>query len=123
MTLWNLFCEQADVTTTRVAELCRRLDDLPLAVEAGCGLATVLSPAQILERLSGRLDLLKGGRDAEGRSRRPSGATIGGRTACSTRPSGCYSRLSVFRGGFTLEAARSICDADLDVISSLVSRA
>jgi hypothetical protein len=50
-----------------VTELCRRLDDLPLAVELAARRANVLSPAQILDRLGARLDLLRGGRDADAR--------------------------------------------------------
>ena len=50
-----------------MAELCRRLDDLPLAVELAARRADVLSPAQILDRLGSRLDLLRGRRDADAR--------------------------------------------------------
>ena len=50
-----------------IAELCRRLDDLPLAVELAAARTNALTPEQILERLSQRLDLLKGGRDADPR--------------------------------------------------------
>ena len=52
---------------TTIAELCRRLDNLPLAVELAAARTNALSPEQILERLSQRLDLLKGGRDADPR--------------------------------------------------------
>ena len=48
-----------------IAELCRRLDDLPLAVELRRRLHERPPPAQILERLAQRPDLLKGGRDAD----------------------------------------------------------
>ena len=54
-------------TATRIGELCRRLDNLPLAVELAAARTRHLSPAQLLERLSQRLDLLKGGRDADPR--------------------------------------------------------
>ena len=64
----TLFCERSgldpDETT---AELCRRLDNLPLAVELAAARTGVLTPPQILDRLAQRLDLLKGGRDAEAR--------------------------------------------------------
>ncbi len=53
--------------TRTIAELCRRLDDLPLAVELAAARTSALTPQQILERLSQRLDLLKGGRDADPR--------------------------------------------------------
>src|SRR5262249_10803760 len=64
----ELFCERSRLEPDEtIAELCRRLDDLPLALELAAARARVLSPAQILERLDQRLDLLKGGRDADPR--------------------------------------------------------
>ena len=63
-----LFCERAQLEPSEeIAELCRRLDSLPLAVELAAARTRALSPAQILDRLSQRLDLLKGGRDADPR--------------------------------------------------------
>ena len=64
----ELFCERSRLDPDgTIAELCRRLDDLPLALELAAARTSVLSPADILQRLSQRLDLLKGGRDAEPR--------------------------------------------------------
>ena len=64
----ELFCERSRLDPDEaIAELCRRLDQLPLAIELAAARTSVLSPAQILERLSQRLDLLKGGRDADPR--------------------------------------------------------
>ena len=64
----SLFCERSQHEPSGdIAELCARLDSLPLAVELAAARTKALSPAQILERLSGRLDLLKGGRDADPR--------------------------------------------------------
>ena len=50
-----------------VAELCARLDNLPLALELAAARTVVFSPEQLVERLSERLDLLKAGRDADPR--------------------------------------------------------
>src|SRR5207237_455079 len=56
----ELFCARSQLERSDdVAELCRRLDNLPLAVELAAARASVLSPAQILERLSQRLELLR----------------------------------------------------------------
>ena len=106
-----------------VEELCRRLDDLPLALELAAARTKVLSPEQILERLGQRLDLLKGGRDAE-----PRQATLRATIEWSLRParrrrsSGSSRGLAVFAGGCTLEAAEAVCDADLDTLQSLVEK-
>jgi hypothetical protein len=60
----RLFCERSGLPSDEtIAELCRRLDNLPLAIELAAARARVMSAAQILERLSTRLDMLKGGRD------------------------------------------------------------
>ena len=65
-------------------EICDRLDRLPLAIELAAARCKALSPEQILERLSERLDLLRGGRDADERQpryvRRSPGATTSSRT-------------------------------------------
>src|SRR5919198_1676399 len=66
----ELFCARSWLERDdTIAELCRRLDNLPLAVELAAARTNVLSPTQILGRLSQRLDLLKGGRDAQARQR------------------------------------------------------
>jgi predicted ATPase len=63
-----LFCERAQQEPSPdIRELCRRLDGLPLAIELAAARARMLSPAEVLARLSQRLDLLKGGRDADPR--------------------------------------------------------
>ena len=64
----ELFCARARIGPSEsVAELCARLDNQPLAVELAAARVTLLSPEQILERLSQRLDFLQGGRDADPR--------------------------------------------------------
>ena len=82
---------------------------------------SVLSPAQILERLSRRLDLLKGGRDADPRQQTLR-ATIAWCTSCLDREQRLFTRLSVFAGGCTLEAAEEVAEADLDRLQSLVEK-
>ena len=64
----SLFCERSRLEPSdEIAELCARVDNLPLAVELAAARAKALSPAQILDRLTSRLDLLQGGRDADPR--------------------------------------------------------
>ncbi len=110
---------QADET---IAELCRRLDNLPLAVELAAARASVLSPTQILERLSKRLDLLKGRRDAEARQQTLRAAIEWSYELLDEEEQRLFARLSVFVGGCTLETAEEVCDADLDVLQSLVDK-
>ena len=63
-----LFCERAGLEPTdAIAELCARLEGLPLAIELAVARLRLLSPEQLLDRLSSRLDLLKGARDADPR--------------------------------------------------------
>lgn len=119
----ELFCARSRLEPDEaIAELCGRLDNLPLAVELAAARTGVLSPAQILKRLSERLDLLKGGRDAEARQKTLR-ATIewsyGLLGSDEQRP---FARLAVFRGGCTLEAAEEVAEADLDSLQSLVDK-
>jgi class 3 adenylate cyclase len=76
-----------------VAELCTRLDNLPLALELAAARTKLFSPEQLLDRLGQRLDLLKGGRDADPRQQRCARRSSG-RTVCSTSRSGSSSRSS-----------------------------
>src|SRR4029077_2794220 len=63
-----LFCARARIEPSDdVSELCGRLDNLPLAIELAAARTNVLSPAQMLGRLSQRLDLLKARRGGDPR--------------------------------------------------------
>jgi predicted ATPase len=119
----ELFSErsQLDADDT-VAELCRRLDNLPLAVELAAARARMLSPAQILERLSHRLDLLKGGRDSEARQQTLRTTIEWSYDLLTEEEQRLFRALSVFAGGFTLEAAEQVAEADLDTLQSLLDK-
>ena len=118
-----LFCERSRREPGEtIAELCRRLDHLPLAVELAAARTRVLTPLQILDRLGQRLDLLKGGRDASPRQQTLR-ATIGwSHDLLTGDEKQLFARLAVFAGGCTLDAAEDVCDADLDVLHSLVDK-
>ncbi len=119
----NLFCERAGAKADEtVAELCRRLDQLPLAVELAAARSAVLSPAQILDRLGRRLDLLRGGRDAEARHQTLRTTIAWSYELLDEDGKDLFARLAVFDGGCTLEAAEATCDADLDTLQSLVQK-
>jgi predicted ATPase len=119
----SLFCERAQLDPSdEIAELCRRLDSLPLAVELAAARTKALSPAQILERLSKRLDLLQGGRDADPRQQTLRATIEWSYDLLLPEEQERFRRLAVFAGGCTLEAAEEVCDADLDTLQSLVEK-
>ena len=96
----TLFCERSglDPDDTTV-ELCRRLDNLPLAVELAAARAGVLTPPQIVARLAQRLDLLKGGRDAEARQHTLRATIEWSHDLLADDEKQLFARLSVFAGG------------------------
>ena len=119
----SLFCERAQVEPSgEIAELCTRLDSLPLAVELVAARVKALSPAQILERLSSRLDLARGGRDADPRQRTLRATIEWSYDLLSDHEQQLFRRLSVFAGGSSLEAAEEVAEADLDTLQSLVEK-
>jgi predicted ATPase len=105
-----------------IAELCERLDSLPLAIELAAARTRVLSPAQILERIGRRLDLFEGGRDADPRQRTLRATIAWSYDLLSPDDRRLFERLSVFTGGCTLEAAEDVAEAELDSLQSLVEK-
>ncbi len=119
----TLFCERSRLEPSEeIAELCARLDDLPLAVELAAARTKALSPTQILERLSQRLDLLKGGRDAEVRQQTLRATIAWSYDLLSQEEQRVFRALSVFAGGCSLDAAEEVAGADLDTLQSLVEK-
>ena len=109
-------------TNGHVAEICSRLDHLPLAVELAAARARVLTPKQLLEHLEERLPLLTGGSPELPERHRTLRATIDwSYDLLSDHEQRLFARLSVF-AGFTLEAAEQVCDADLDTLQALVEK-
>jgi predicted ATPase len=118
-----LVCERARTEPTpEIAELARRLEGLPLALELAAARLSILTPKQLLERLSQRLDLLKGGRDADPRQQTLRATIEWSYDLLSDEEQRLFRALSVFSGGCTLEAAEEVCDADLDSLQSLVDK-
>ena len=106
-----------------VAEICRRLDCLPLAIELAAARVKALSPSSLLERLEQRLPLLAGGSRSAPERQRTLRATIAwSHDLLAPAEQGLFARLAVFAGGCTLEAAEAICGADVDAIASLVDK-
>ena len=106
-----------------VAQICRRLDGLPLAIELAAARVKTLPPAALLERLEHRLPLLTGGpRDAPPRQQTLSATLEWSHELLDEREKRLFARLGVFAGGCTLEAAEEVCGADLDTLQSLVDK-
>jgi predicted ATPase/class 3 adenylate cyclase len=119
----ELFCTRARLEPDEtIRELCRALDNLPLALELAAARTSVFSPRQILERLGQRLDLLKGGRDADPRQQTLRATIDWSHELLDHDEQRLFARLAVFRGGCTFETAETVCDADADTLQSLVDK-
>jgi predicted ATPase/serine/threonine protein kinase len=109
-----------------VAEICARLDGLPLAIELAAARVKVLSPASMLTRLASRLQLLTGGsRDLPQRQQTLRAAIDWGYDLLNPAEQKLFRRLSVFVGGCNLESVEAVCDTkgdlDLDLLDGMAS--
>jgi class 3 adenylate cyclase len=125
-----LFIERAvavrgDFTVTNdnapaVAEICARLDGLPLAIELAAARIRVLTPQALLARLdsaSGGLRLLTGGRrDVEARHQTLRATIAWSWDLLAPAEQTLFRRLAVFVGGWTLEGAEAVCDAATEAL-------
>ncbi len=134
----RLFAERAAARDSRfrlteqnaeaVRGVCQRLDGIPLAIEQAASQSALLSPAQILQRLSDRFKLLKLPRDTADRHQTMRATIDWSYDLLSEDERTLFRRLAVFAGGWTLEAAEAICgegigvDRVLDLMRSLVDR-
>jgi predicted ATPase len=99
-----------------VAEICSRLDGLPLAIELAAARVKILSPSAMQSRLASRLQLLTGGsRDLPARQQTLRHAIDWSYDLLSEPEQKLFRRLSVFVGGCTLEAVESVCDTKQDL--------
>jgi predicted ATPase/class 3 adenylate cyclase/Tfp pilus assembly protein PilF len=115
-----------NVNALAVAEICNRLDGLPLAIELAAARIKLLSPQAILTRLTNRLKLLTGGaQDLPVRQQTLRGAIDWSYHLLNTEERMLLSRLGIFTGGCTVEAAEAVCNATgdlpIDVLDGLQS--
>lgn len=117
------FDPDADSQRDAIDQICTRLDRLPLAIELAAARVKLLPPVKLLKRLEQRLSLLTSGpRDAPERQRTLRATIAWSHDLLSEDERQLFERLAIFSGGCTLEAAESVCDADLDTLQSLVER-
>jgi predicted ATPase/class 3 adenylate cyclase len=128
----NLFVERAqaadaefavtDENARDVAEICARLDGLPLAIELAAPRVRVLSPAALLRRLDDRLKLLTGGaHDLDERQRTIRTTIEWSYDLLPDAERALFAQLGVFVGGCRLDAAEELCTAELDLLDGLQS--
>ena len=107
-------------TAPEIGEIVTRLDGLPLALELAASRLRVLSLEALTTRLEHRLPLLTGGaRDAPERQQTLEGAIRWSHELLEPDHQRLLARLSVFAGGWTLEAAEAVCGPELDVLEGL----
>ncbi|WP_280261360.1 protein kinase domain-containing protein [Nocardia abscessus] len=121
--------ELAEGNKSTVARICSRLDGLPLAIELAAARMRTMSPEQILQRLTNRYALLtRNSRTAPTRQQTLRWCIDWSHQLCTPVEQRLWARLSVFAGGFELDAAEQVCGAGLapedllDGLSSLVDK-
>jgi predicted ATPase/DNA-binding SARP family transcriptional activator len=129
----ELFCERARThdagfgldagNVAAVAEICQRLDGLPLAIELAAARCGLLSPGEIAERLDAALgELGVAPRDAPARQRTLRATIDWSHALLSAQERDCFARFAVFSGGATVEAAEAITGAGIDTLDRLVAK-
>jgi predicted ATPase/class 3 adenylate cyclase len=105
---------------TAVAEICRRVDGLPLAIELAAARCGLLSPREIAQRLDAVVEALGvGARDAPARQQTLRATVDWSHDLLSEPAKTCFARFAVFAGGATVRASEAITGADIDTLDEL----
>ena len=105
-----------------VAELCARLDGLPLAIELAAARTKLLPPAALLARLGNRLELLTGGRRDAPRHQQTLRMTLDwSYDLLDPEAQHLFAQLGVFAGGWTLPSAEAVCSGNNSVLEGLAA--
>jgi predicted ATPase/DNA-binding CsgD family transcriptional regulator len=135
----RLFADRASYVRSRlelsedaagaVETIVRRVDGIPLAIELAAARVRVLSPEEIVDGLDDHLRLLRGGHRSDPRHQTIRGSLDWSHELLTDQERQLFARLSVFSGGFDLEAAAAVCAGDaitaghvLDEIEGLVDK-
>ena len=102
--------------------LCGHLDNLPLALELAAARTVVFSPAQLLDRLSQRLDLLRAGRGVDARQETLRATIAWSHDLLDAGEQALFRGMSVFAGSCSFESAEQVAGADPDRLQSLLDK-
>jgi hypothetical protein len=112
-----------DANAVAVAEICARLDGMPLAIELAAAHATLLAPEEMIGRLDDALTVLVGGpRDAPQRQQTLRATLDWSHGLLDHQEQQAFAGLAVFSGGCTLEAAETVLGVDLSAVEALLAK-
>jgi predicted ATPase/DNA-binding SARP family transcriptional activator len=115
--------EVTPVNAPAIADVCRRLDGLPLAIELAAARTPLLGVEELSRRVAEALDVLGSGpRDAPARQRTLRATIEWSHRLLSAPEADAFARFAVFAGGATLEAAEEVTSADLNTLEGLLEK-
>ncbi len=115
--------ELSEANAGPIAEICRRVDGMPLAIELAAGHVPLLAPQDLVRRLDDALSVLVGGlRDAPPRQQTLRATLDWSHALLDTDERATFAGLAVFSGGCTLEAVESVTGISLSAVEALLTK-